>query len=973
MAEVTGFFGDQPVELNNAATEATLKQLVQAMSILSAKVGGAKSPKEIEAEMKKFQKAMEKANKNTEKQSKLIEEGNKLKAEENKATKDAIAAKDKEADQAEYRSKKIGQGFQNLEAGIKGATSSFMGLLSELSNMGNDLNSVSGIMKKVPIIGGLLGDTFGAVAGAATKTYKAFNTAASVGANFGGSIGEMQRSVAGTGLTLDQYTSLIKNNSDAIAMFGGGITNGTKRFTVLSKQLVGSGLGDELARLGYTTEDINGSLLKYGAMQAKASGGRAMSDQELVKSTGQYLKDLDAVAKLTGKSKESMEKEQEARQADAQFRILQAKIGKEGTDNLNMLMNSMSKSEQQAAQSILATGTLNNEAAQQLMITNPQAAKALLQASKDIKQSGTITREGAFKIDDAFNAGAIASKKNAAQMVLGTFESEKYSDGIVSNLNRATKAETENASLRKAAAQTEVDAANKLADGLKPEVMKNNMEKLATMSNKFMEVLANSPILGQMLDAFGNALTTVTPILLNTFNFIAEHGKTLLIVFGGIAAASMGLSLAMKLHRLAVIASEMGMTKFGGFLGGAAKGVLRFLGPIGLLVTAALLLYENFDAISNGFMDILDSIRSYLPAWMGGISKEEAEVRKRKRAEAQASKEVTDAKQKESKYQETFAPDLALGKVAAQFESGGNAGAVSSGHGDAGGKSYGSFQLSSKTGDVDKFLKKSGYDKQFQGMQVGSAQFDEQWKKLAKEDSKFGEAQANHAKSTHYDPQVAKLKENGLDLSKKGIGVQEAIMSTANQYGANSSVITNALKGKDTGKMSDKDIIDAIQDYKAASVKTNFKSSSAAVQEGVAKRIEQERMALYKAGATAGANGVATASPTTPTTGATPPASSTQTALTKPAATPTNANMPANPLDALKQGMNKSNQASLGGSTPAGPASQENPTTLLSSLNMKMDQLIRIQSGAKETGEKQLKKTASGGANMDMFTNVSIV
>jgi hypothetical protein len=35
--------------------------------------------------------------------------------------------------------------------------------------------------------------------------------------------------------------------------------------------------------------------------------------------------------------------------------------------------------------------------------------------------------------------------------------------------------------------------------------------------------------------------------------------------------------------------------------------------------------------------------------------------------------------------------------------------------------------------------------------------------------------------------------------------------------------------------------------------------------------------------------------------------------------------------------------------------------------------LIRIQSGAKETGEKQLKKTASGGANMDMFTNVSIV
>ena len=71
MAEVTGFFGQETITLNNAATEATLKQLVQAMGILSAKVGGAKSPKELEAEMKKFQKAMEKANKTTEKQNKI--------------------------------------------------------------------------------------------------------------------------------------------------------------------------------------------------------------------------------------------------------------------------------------------------------------------------------------------------------------------------------------------------------------------------------------------------------------------------------------------------------------------------------------------------------------------------------------------------------------------------------------------------------------------------------------------------------------------------------------------------------------------------------------------------------------------------------------------------------------------------------------------------------------------------------------
>jgi hypothetical protein len=332
------------------------------------------------------------------------------------------------------------------------------------------------------------------------------------------------------------------------------------------------------------------------------------------------------------------------------------------------------------------------------------------------------------------------------------------------------------------------------------------------------------------------------------------------------------------------------------------------------------------------------------------------------------------------KYVEPKSDVKGLGKVAAQFESGGNSGSVSSGHGDHGGKSYGSFQLSSKTGDVDKFLQKSGYANQFQGMQVGSAAFDAQWKKLAKEDNKFGEAQSAHAKTTHYDPQMAKLQNSGIDLSKKGFGVQEAIMSTANQYGANTETIIKALKGKDTNKMNDEEIINAIQDYKKENVKTNFRSSSEAVKAGVEKRINQEREALLAAnksgGVVAGTTATAAKTPepskATATAANTPTASAVQTALAKPktpevAAT---AGLAANPLEALKQGLAGNQQTSLGGPA-AGPAgSQESPAVLLSNLNSKMEALIQIQLGAKETGEKQLRKPTGG--NIDMFTNVTI-
>ena len=185
-----------------------------------------------------------------------------------------------------------------------------------------------------------------------------------------------------------------------------------------------------------------------------------------------------------------------------------------------------------------------------------------------------------------------------------------------------------------------------------------------------------------------------------------------------------------------------------------------------------------------------------------------------------------------------------FGKVAAQYESGNDAGKISSGKGDAGGKSYGLFQLASKTGTLDKFLKESGYGDQFKGMQTGGADFDKKWKDLAANDKGFADAQRGFAKQTHYDPQMAMLKKNGIDLSGKGAGVQEAVMSTSNQYGAGSKTILNALQGKDTSKMDDKQIINAIQDYKKANVATNFKSSSADVQAGVAKRIESERAAL---------------------------------------------------------------------------------------------------------------------------------
>lgn len=191
--------------------------------------------------------------------------------------------------------------------------------------------------------------------------------------------------------------------------------------------------------------------------------------------------------------------------------------------------------------------------------------------------------------------------------------------------------------------------------------------------------------------------------------------------------------------------------------------------------------------------------------------------------------------------------DWSLGKTSKHYESGnGGAGTISSGKGDHGGVSYGSYQLSSKAGTLTKFLKQSPYGAQFDGLTPGSPEFNAKWKEVAKNDPNFGSAQHEFVKSTHYDPMAAGLKKDGIDVEGRGAAVKDAVWSTAVQFGGDSKLIQRALKGKDASKMTDAEMISAIQDYKATNNESLFSKSSAAVRASTLARAANEKTSLLK-------------------------------------------------------------------------------------------------------------------------------
>lgn len=174
-----------------------------------------------------------------------------------------------------------------------------------------------------------------------------------------------------------------------------------------------------------------------------------------------------------------------------------------------------------------------------------------------------------------------------------------------------------------------------------------------------------------------------------------------------------------------------------------------------------------------------------------------------------------------------------IGQTSAHRESGGRGpGHVSTGEGDHGGISYGTYQYSSKTGGAARYLANSPYGSQFAGLEPGTPAFSQRWKEVAAADPVgFAKDQHDRAKVLYYDEQMERLQKVGIDLSDRGPAVQDALWSTSIQYTElTRSVFQKGLKDAygdnyNLAELTDEQIVRAAQDYKIANIELNFKSS----------------------------------------------------------------------------------------------------------------------------------------------------
>lgn len=196
-----------------------------------------------------------------------------------------------------------------------------------------------------------------------------------------------------------------------------------------------------------------------------------------------------------------------------------------------------------------------------------------------------------------------------------------------------------------------------------------------------------------------------------------------------------------------------------------------------------------------------------------------------------------------------------LGKLSERYETGGRGpGVVSTGAGDAGGASYGSYQMTSKPGGgtVKRFVSQPDFpfaDK-FAGLTPGGAQFTAVWKQLAQTNrDEFQSSQHDFIKRTHFDPLVNKIvSDDGVNVLTCSHALQDVIWSTAVQHGPGTNVPHVALasiKSRPGDPNFDSDFIKAIYAERGRKGPggglARFSRNSPKVQQGVAQRFRDEQ------------------------------------------------------------------------------------------------------------------------------------
>ena len=296
---------------------------------------------------------------------------------------------------ADLQKSAIDSGLQATE-GFTGIVDSLGGALSKFKNPW--LQAAGGLLEMVGAIvnagakqaAEILKFKIDVVQGELEKTAKSFKEATAAGALFAGGMTEFRNIGLEAGLTQEQFSKSIANNSEALALMGGDVTTGAKRLTGVMKQF-GEGAGSarvQLLNLGISVEDQIQGTADYMSMLQRSGNLAGKSQTDLAAESQKYMVNLKAISDFTGEDVKVAEKR--AKEASMQLAV-QAKLAELGpgaAEKWDAAIKTMNPSEVLAAQQKLVMGLVTDPALATFYAQNKAAGELLNRTMGNVANSG---------------------------------------------------------------------------------------------------------------------------------------------------------------------------------------------------------------------------------------------------------------------------------------------------------------------------------------------------------------------------------------------------------------------------------------------------------------------------------------------------------------------------------------------------------------------------------------------------------
>ena len=175
--------------------------------------------------------------------------------------------------------------------------------------------SAKGFTKEAVLGGDRLGDFAAAVFGSSSvltkfvrfgdNTIDTLRGLTSVGASFNNNMFDMIGASANSAMNLDDFASMVQNNSGIIATFGTTVTAGARSLGQFSKEFR-TGIGQEFFAMGFTIGDVNEGLISFLDLERRRSLAGLRTDRASQQSAADYIIQLDKLTKLTGEEREQI-------------------------------------------------------------------------------------------------------------------------------------------------------------------------------------------------------------------------------------------------------------------------------------------------------------------------------------------------------------------------------------------------------------------------------------------------------------------------------------------------------------------------------------------------------------------------------------------------------------------------------------------------------------------------------------------